>query len=345
MGEAGAPARASMNDTPLILKATLDKTDEPEPPELVALDAPNETAAAAAASSGVARSRRQRAPIYTRLIRALRDAVREQNPNILGLGNPNPLRGPLEILCRSAAIFYLASTRRGRRSRAPPLTEAAATALANLAVTGRGTYTLLQPTTRPMTPRSRRPRKRGSRQGTARMIVPAEPCGCGRGQALDRAYGVAWALRGPFSKPAAARRTLGWIAVSSKDDPPTGRSMAAGGAIPLRHRRDGAHSARSISPGGVRRAAPHPRAVPFHRCRANLPAQAAHLYTINLADCGSSPLPAYHEELIVGYVYATPHPGTIALTLPSPDIPGSRLCDDAAERAGGRDQGKREKTG
>ncbi len=38
--------------------------------------------------------------------------------------------------------------------------------------------------------------------------------------ALDRAYQVAWALRGPASHAAAARPALGWIAVSGEDDAP-----------------------------------------------------------------------------------------------------------------------------
>ena len=37
---------------------------------------------------------------------------------------------------------------------------------------------------------------------------------------LDRAYTVAWALRGSPSQRAALRPSLGWIALSSEDDPP-----------------------------------------------------------------------------------------------------------------------------
>ena len=38
--------------------------------------------------------------------------------------------------------------------------------------------------------------------------------------ALDRAYAVAWALRGPPAQQAELRRRLGWIAVSGEDDKP-----------------------------------------------------------------------------------------------------------------------------
>jgi pimeloyl-ACP methyl ester carboxylesterase len=39
-------------------------------------------------------------------------------------------------------------------------------------------------------------------------------------RALDRAYAVAWALRGPATQRAALRARLGWIAVSGEDDTP-----------------------------------------------------------------------------------------------------------------------------
>src|SRR5262249_44995857 len=39
-------------------------------------------------------------------------------------------------------------------------------------------------------------------------------------QALQRAYQVAWALRGPTPYRTAHRDELGWIAVEGEDDPP-----------------------------------------------------------------------------------------------------------------------------
>jgi pimeloyl-ACP methyl ester carboxylesterase len=39
-------------------------------------------------------------------------------------------------------------------------------------------------------------------------------------RALERAYAVAWALRGPPAHRAASRAALGWVAVSPEDDPP-----------------------------------------------------------------------------------------------------------------------------
>lgn len=50
------------------------------------------------------------------------------------------------------------------------------------------------------------------------LAAEASPDGVER--ALERAYAVAWALRGPASHRASARADLGWIAVSPEDDPP-----------------------------------------------------------------------------------------------------------------------------
>lgn len=37
---------------------------------------------------------------------------------------------------------------------------------------------------------------------------------------IDRAYAVAWAIRGPVQHRVSTRQSLGWIAVSGEDDPP-----------------------------------------------------------------------------------------------------------------------------
>ena len=49
-------------------------------------------------------------------------------------------------------------------------------------------------------------------------------------KALDRAYKVAWALRGPVSHRRAEREALGWIAVTAEDDPPH-RPVNVGSAL------------------------------------------------------------------------------------------------------------------
>ena len=55
---------------------------------------------------------------------------------------------------------------------------------------------------------------------TRRRLASATPAELDTavGTALDRAYKVAWALRGPAAQRAAARQALGWIAVSAEDD-------------------------------------------------------------------------------------------------------------------------------
>ncbi|MFK7991743.1 MAG: hypothetical protein AB8I08_37345, partial [Sandaracinaceae bacterium] len=50
--------------------------------------------------------------------------------------------------------------------------------------------------------------------------------------ALERAYAVAWALRGPSSHRRSARPALGWIAVSGEDDPPARPVNIAAGNHP-----------------------------------------------------------------------------------------------------------------
>ena len=47
---------------------------------------------------------------------------------------------------------------------------------------------------------------------------------------LERAYKVAWALRGPVSHRRAERDALGWIAVTAEDDPPH-RPVNVGSAL------------------------------------------------------------------------------------------------------------------
>ena len=49
-------------------------------------------------------------------------------------------------------------------------------------------------------------------------------------KSLERAYKVAWALRGPVSHRSAERDALGWIAVTAEDDPPH-RPVNVGSAL------------------------------------------------------------------------------------------------------------------
>jgi pimeloyl-ACP methyl ester carboxylesterase len=123
-------------------------------------------------------------------------------------------RDPVEILARSAAEFH-------RVRRQPTVLDreaksAYAAALADLAVTGRESY-----------------RAFGQGLDAAKLTVAtrgllagdADPPTDGELRAaidlaLDRAYAVAWALRGPAAQRPELRAALGWLAVSAEDDTP-----------------------------------------------------------------------------------------------------------------------------
>jgi len=123
-------------------------------------------------------------------------------------------RDPVEILARSAAEFH-------RVRRQPTVLDREAktdfaTALADLAVTGRVSYRKLQEGLE---------RTALEAAARARLAGDADPPTAGEldaaiDRALDRAYEVAWALRGPLAQRADLRAGLGWIAVSGEDDAP-----------------------------------------------------------------------------------------------------------------------------
>jgi len=127
------------------------------------------------------------------------------------------LMNPLEILKQSAVSFYLV----GIATRTPPDTDEGATALADLAVTGRGAYGQF----RSQPPqdsdllddvRNRLTVFLNSPPDEDRLLTSVR-------KALDRAYLVAWALRDPNPATRAQTRaslSLEWIAVSGEDDPP-----------------------------------------------------------------------------------------------------------------------------
>jgi pimeloyl-ACP methyl ester carboxylesterase len=113
-------------------------------------------------------------------------------------------RDPREIL-RKAVV-----------ARLQPTTDdatAESQALADLSVSGRGAYAAF--TAAPI------------RDGELLALARPALVGVGESQirdavryVLDRAYTVAWALRGSPSQRAVLRPPLGWIALSSEDDPP-----------------------------------------------------------------------------------------------------------------------------
>lgn len=113
-------------------------------------------------------------------------------------------RNPREILRKAVVARFQATTNDAT---------AESQALADLSVTGRAAFTAF--TAAPLRDAEllelARPSLAGIAEPPIRDAVRA---------VLDRAYTVAWALRGSPSQRAALRKPLGWIALSSEDDPP-----------------------------------------------------------------------------------------------------------------------------
>jgi pimeloyl-ACP methyl ester carboxylesterase len=113
-------------------------------------------------------------------------------------------RNPREILRRAVVARF------------PPImrdTSAESQALADLSVTGRAAFaafTAVPPRDDELLALAR-PSLAGIAEAQIRDAVRT---------VLDRAYTVAWALRGSPSQRAALRPSLGWIALSNEDDPP-----------------------------------------------------------------------------------------------------------------------------
>jgi pimeloyl-ACP methyl ester carboxylesterase len=125
-----------------------------------------------------------------RLAPWLRDAARTRNPQ--------------EILRRAVVAAFRPTTDNAL---------AESQALADLAVTGRAAFTNF--TASPPRDEALFTAVRSDLAG----IAPAQIREAVR-RVLDRSYTVAWALRGSPSQRRALRPSLGWIAVSSEDDPP-----------------------------------------------------------------------------------------------------------------------------
>jgi pimeloyl-ACP methyl ester carboxylesterase len=145
------------------------------------------------------------------------------------------MRNPYKILARSAAAFFRAQHPTSGSS--PQEDVELGNALADLAVTGGMTYSLFK--TPPLNalddlavtadlnyidlhhPPLSEVELRDVIAGQLASLVQATPAEVASAisPALDRAYDVAWALRGPVAQRAAARPP-GWIAVSGEDDMP-----------------------------------------------------------------------------------------------------------------------------
>ncbi|HEX3127576.1 MAG TPA: alpha/beta fold hydrolase [Thermoanaerobaculia bacterium] len=137
-----------------------------------------------------------------RLTPVLRDAARTQNP--------------IEILGRAAARFVIAERRDPKDEQAIAL----GNALADLAVTGRASYSVF---TNQHGLGWDMAALRTATQLQLAGEVPAPSAAeidAAIERAFVRAYDVAWALRGSVAERAARRPRLGWIAVSAEDDTP-----------------------------------------------------------------------------------------------------------------------------
>lgn len=135
-----------------------------------------------------------------RLIPVLRDAAQTKNPT--------------QILARAAVELLKAPSQPSVPDRAVKVE--LGIALADLAVTGREAYRALgrgldRAAVEKETERRLRTDSITPAAGQIRDVVD---------KVLDRAYAVAWALRGPAAQRPALRERLGWIAVSAEDDTP-----------------------------------------------------------------------------------------------------------------------------
>ena len=138
-----------------------------------------------------------------RLIPQLREAAQTGNP--------------YKILARAAAVFFEAQ----HLPTGSPLEISKGilelgNALADLAVTGRMAYSLFN--TPPLS-EAKIYEMISVQLGLLVQATPAEMVSA-INPALNRAYDVAWALRGPVAQRAVARAPLLWIAVSGEDDMP-----------------------------------------------------------------------------------------------------------------------------
>lgn len=135
------------------------------------------------------------------------------------LRNAAQTRDAEKILARATQAFYRAAhppanlTAAEQRKRHADYVRLGK-ALADLAVTGRRSFVTFKA----------KPPTDASMNAPARATLPksATPADIADAikKALDRAYKVAWALRGPVAQRAALRAPLGWIAVSGEDDKP-----------------------------------------------------------------------------------------------------------------------------
>jgi pimeloyl-ACP methyl ester carboxylesterase len=157
-------------------------------------------------------------PIDSHVFRAPPQFVDEQHEGrlIRELRAAAKLRDPDTILAWSATEFFKSARARTRED--AEVAKALATAMADLAASGRASYEKLHGGVNML-----------AIEGTTRLRIEArvgppaatdDEIASAMSKALDRAFAVAWALRGPVAQRPALRGRLGWIAVSAEDDMP-----------------------------------------------------------------------------------------------------------------------------
>jgi pimeloyl-ACP methyl ester carboxylesterase len=152
-------------------------------------------------------------PYCGRLISPLRTAAKEKDAR--------------EILARAAVARY-----RGKHSKLAspePSSLVIQNALSDLAVTGRSAYASFRALSPVEADLTARVTSKLAAAYPTHKVVKADLRDAIK-KTLERAYKVAWALRGPVSHRSAKRNALGWIAVTAEDDPPD-RPVNVGSAL------------------------------------------------------------------------------------------------------------------
>lgn len=152
-------------------------------------------------------------PYCGRLIRPLRIAAQTKDAK--------------EILARGAVARYRSV--HAELTSPEPNSSRIQDALSDLAVTGRSAYASFRALGPDEADLSALVKSKLSAAYPAHHVVDADLSNAIK-RTLDRAYKVAWALRGPVGHRRAERDALGWIAVTAEDDPPD-RPVNVGSAL------------------------------------------------------------------------------------------------------------------
>jgi pimeloyl-ACP methyl ester carboxylesterase len=152
-------------------------------------------------------------PYCGRLIRPLRIAARTKDAK--------------EILARAAVARY--RDRHQELTSPEPNSWDIQDALSDLAVTGRSAYASFRALGPVEADLSALVKSKLAAVYPTHDVVDADLSDAIK-ETLERAYQVAWALRGPVSHRSAERDALGWIAVTAEDDPPD-RPVNVGSAL------------------------------------------------------------------------------------------------------------------